>query len=140
VPDRRVLVVEDDNDLRRFLVDALVDEGHDVREAAGGADALAILASWMPDLILLDISMPGMDGRTFRARQLRLPPPASQVPVVVVTGVHHYADLVAELGAAALLRKPFDLDALLALVEELPATGQAPTGAEGSHLPKPGWA
>ena len=120
MPERRVLVVEDDPSLRLVLVDALVDEGHDVREAASGARALAVLQEWLPDLILLDITMPEMDGRTFRFEQRRLPSPASQTPVVLVTGSHDHATLIAELGAAALLRKPFNLDELVTLVDELP--------------------
>lgn len=121
MPSRRILVVEDDPDLRRFLVDALGDEGHDIHQAASGAEALALLRGSTPDLILLDISMPEMDGREFREAQRRLPLPASRTPVVLVTGVHDYTGLVEELHAAAILRKPFDLDALFRTVEEVPA-------------------
>ncbi|MGN6360522.1 MAG: response regulator [Thermomicrobiales bacterium] len=119
MPDRRLLVVEDDADIRRLLVDVLVDEGHEVREAESGAEALALLQEWAPDLILLDMTLPEMDGRAFRAAQRRLPPPASQAPVVIVTGMYDHAALVEELDAVALLRKPFDLDELVALVEAL---------------------
>lgn len=127
MPSRRILVVEDDADLRRFLVDALADEGHDVHEAASGARALMQLSRCKPDLVLLDISMPEMDGREFRAAQRRLPPPASRVPVVIATGVHDYARLADELDAAAILRKPFDLDTLLRLVDEVPIVSDGPT-------------
>jgi len=123
MPDRRVLVVEDDPDIRRLLVDVLVDEGHEVREAESGAEALALLQEWLPDLIFLDMTLPEMDGRAFRAAQRRLPPPASQAPIVIVTGLHDHAALVEELDAVALLRKPFDLDELVALVEALPNSG-----------------
>lgn len=129
MPSRRILVVEDDPDLRRFLVDALGDEGYDIHGAASGAEALTLLHGWTPDLILLDISMPEMDGREFRASQLRLPFPASRTPVVLVTGVHDYTGLVEELHAAAILRKPFDLDALFRMVEEVPSADHRPEDA-----------
>jgi CheY-like chemotaxis protein len=135
VPDRRVLVVEDEADLRRLLVDSLIDEGHEVREATSGAGALALLREWVPDLILLDITLPQMDGRTFRSEQRRLPAPASQVPVVIVTGTHDHATLAEELGAAALLRKPFDLDELVALVETLPRPGPRIPGPDAPRPP-----
>lgn len=116
--DRRVLVVEDDPGIRRVLIDSLEDEGCEVRAAESGAAALALLGAWAPDLILLDITLPEMDGRAFRAAQRRLPPPASLAPVVIVTGTRDPATLVEELEAVAVLPKPFDLDELVALVEE----------------------
>jgi CheY-like chemotaxis protein len=126
MPDRRILVVEDDPDIRRLLVDVLVDEGHEVSEAESGAEALALLQEWLPDLIFLDMTLPEMDGRAFRAAQRRLPP-ASQAPVAIVTGLYDHAALVEELDAVALLRKPFDLDELVALVEALPNSGRPQT-------------
>lgn len=115
----RVLVVEDDRYIQQLVVDLLTDEGYEVRPAGNGELALATLETWVPDLILLDITLPTMDGPTFRAAQQRLPAPASAVPVVLVTGAHDHANLVTDLDARALLRKPFDVERLLDLVAEL---------------------
>lgn len=121
-PARRALVVEDDQAINRLLVDALVDEGFEVRTAVSGIAALEILGSWVPDLILLDLMLPDMDGRAFRSAQLSLESPAASVPVVLVTGAHDPTTLAEELSAAALLRKPFDLDDLVELAERLAAS------------------
>src|SRR5581483_10950225 len=71
---RRVLVVEDDRGIRDLLAAVLTDEGFDVRQAANGKEALAVLERWQPDAILLDLMMPVMDGWTFRREQRRRPP------------------------------------------------------------------
>lgn len=115
----RVLVVEDDRYIQQMVVDVLTDEGYEVRSAGNGEVALVTLETWLPDLILLDVTLPTMDGPSFRAAQQRLPAPASAVPVVLVTGAHNHENLVTDLDARALLRKPFDLERLLDLVEEL---------------------
>jgi DNA-binding response OmpR family regulator len=117
----RVLVVEDDRYIRQLVVDTLTDEGYEVRAAESGEAGLEVLGAWVPDLILLDVTLPTMDGPSFRAEQRRLPAPASAVPVVLVTGAYKHEHLVKDLEAYALLRKPFDLDRLVDLVGE--ATG-----------------
>ncbi len=63
---RRVLLVDDDDDVRRAVCEVLTDEGHEVREADNGRDALG---AWEPDVIVLDLLMPEMDGWTFLAEQ-----------------------------------------------------------------------
>src|SRR4029079_7617453 len=66
-----VLLVDDDFELRSALADALTDFGWRVRSAASGTDALQLLRSWHPDLILLDLLMPSMDGWAFREEAAR---------------------------------------------------------------------
>jgi CheY-like chemotaxis protein len=118
---RRILVVEDDADIRHALCEILRDEGYDVRWAAHGRDALVQLRSGTrPELILLDIMMPVMSGFDFRAAQLDDPELAS-IPVVVMTADVRHDDATAALKAAAGFGKPFDLDALLATVARLAA-------------------
>lgn len=121
-----MLVVEDEPAIRQLLVDALTDEGHDVRAAGSGSAALEVLGVWLPHLILLDVSLPEMDGRTFRAAQRGLPGAPSEVPVVLVTGAYEHEQLLEELQAAALLRKPFNLDDLVVLVEQVAGVGEPP--------------
>ena len=66
---RGVMVVDDDPDIRAFVSELLADEGYEVRAATNGRDALAVLTNWHPDVILLDLMMPEMDGWDFLAAQ-----------------------------------------------------------------------
>ena len=115
---KRVLVVDDEPSVAQVVVDALADEGYEVRWAANGREALAVLGAWLPDLIVLDLMMPVMDGRAFRAAQRRLPGAAARVPVLVLSGMREARATAEALGAAA-LTKPFDLDDLVATVDRL---------------------
>jgi CheY-like chemotaxis protein len=130
VSDRsaRVLVVEDDEATRTVLVLALRDEGHAVRQAGDAAAGLAVLRAWRPDAILLDIELPGPDGWAFRRAQRALPA-AADVPVVVVSAGHRVLAPSPELTPAAVLAKPFDLEALLDAVDRLTAGRGTPTAA-----------
>src|SRR5205823_2874824 len=94
----RVLVVEDEASVGQVVVDVLADEGHEVRWATNGRDALALLDHWRPDVIVLDLMMPVMDGRAFRAAQQRLPDTVARVPVVVLSGMREARATADELG------------------------------------------
>jgi DNA-binding response OmpR family regulator len=118
--DRRVLVVDDDLSIQGFLADALADEEYDVRTATNGRDALAIVSEWRPDLILLDLMMPEMDGWTLRARQLTLPE-AATIPVIVLSAMRDPTATMEGLAPARIVVKPFDIDELLATIDELSA-------------------
>jgi CheY-like chemotaxis protein len=119
-PDHRarplaVLVVEDDDELRAFLRAALEDDGFTVLAAPHGAAALALLRRHpRPDVVLLDLRLPVLDGAAFARAFRRLP--ESDAPLVVLTAADDAGRRAAEVGAAALLRKPVDLDALLAVI------------------------
>ena len=120
-PTRRILVVDDDPGIRGFLTGALEDEGYDVRTVTNGREALAVLErleEWAPDAILLDLYMPEVDGWTFRAAQLALPGPAAHIPVIVLSASRNLGGRKAELDAAAVMDKPFELDALFARLTE----------------------
>jgi two-component system OmpR family response regulator len=119
---RRVLVVDDDPIIQGFLLDALTDEGYEVRTAPNGRDALAVADSWRPDLIVLDLMMPVMDGRTFRARQ-RERAELCDVPVVVLSATRDIREQADGLDPAGVFSKPFDLETLLDAVDRL--TGPA---------------
>jgi CheY-like chemotaxis protein len=111
---RRVLVVEDDGLIRESLIEALEDHGYQVTAAANGRDALDLLAAPpLPDLILLDLMMPVMDGRAFREEQRRDPALAA-IPVVVLSAASDVVRAGAEMGVAGVLRKPVTLRVLLA--------------------------
>ena len=115
---RRVLLVDDDDGIREMLAIGLQDEGLDVRAARDGLQALALLADWHPDAIVLDLMMPTMDGWTFRDEQRRhgLAP---GVPVVIISAARDLDRHVELLGAATGLVKPFDFAALLATLQRV---------------------
>jgi two-component system, chemotaxis family, chemotaxis protein CheY len=103
-----VLVVDDDYDIRELIAEALVLDGYRVRTARNGKVALE--QAWVdpPDLIVLDLMMPVMNGWQF-LEALRGVPRLATIPVIVVS-----ASIVSQVeGAALLLQKPFDLDTLL---------------------------
>ena len=111
---RSVLIVDDDEALRETMAEALGDEGFTVACSAHGLDALKLLRSGLrPDVILLDLMMPVMDGWSFREQQSRDPALAS-IPVVVVTAAHA---LSKPIDARAVVRKPFKLAELVAVVQ-----------------------
>jgi CheY-like chemotaxis protein len=106
-----ILVVDDDADLRRSLVELLEEQGYDVSCASDGEEALAALEHERPSAILLDLTMPVMDGWTFRQRQLadaRL----AVIPTVVITASFSEERHVSALEAVAFLAKPFDVESL----------------------------
>jgi CheY-like chemotaxis protein len=122
-----LLVVDDDPDIREMLAIALEGEGYAVRCAGNGQEALQTLEGWRPNAILLDLSMPVMDGLTFRARQLdneRL----AAIPVVVLSANGHLWNVVAQRHDGPLFPKPFDLLALLGVLESLVSGCGRPAG------------
>jgi CheY-like chemotaxis protein len=112
VKDGRILVVDDEPMVRQSLGQFLGDEGYTVEEAADGADALARVGEHLPDVILLDLMMPGMNGRQF-LRALRDNPRYADLPVVVMTAVRGLTVQPAAMGASEVVEKPFDVDDLL---------------------------
>ncbi len=108
----RILVVDDDALIRETLATALGDEGYAVRVAPDGRAALTALGNWRPDVIVLDLMMPVMDGATFRAAQ-RSVAATAQIPVIVLSAAHQVQSRAAHLDPAAIFTKPFDLGALL---------------------------
>jgi DNA-binding response OmpR family regulator len=102
------LVVDDDADLSTLLASIIADQGHDVRTAANGRDALDRISERMPDLILLDVMMPTMGGQEFAARFRDRYGDAARI--VVMTAATSAAAIARDLGADAWLAKPFDVD------------------------------
>ena len=112
----RVLVIEDDEHLREVMETLISIEGCEPRSAADGTEALEIIRTWQPDLILLDLYMPGMDGREFLRTYRQTT--ENQAPVILLTGRPEAEGFMAELGVAGSLPKPFDVTALLDLVAQ----------------------
>ena len=114
-----ILVVDDDPDLREFLRLMLTSMGFEVISAANGKEALGVLEGHDPELILLDMKMPVMNGWEFcRAVDGRDACP----PIVVLTAAPDPAARAAEVHAEAWLGKPFEYDDLEAIVRRLAAS------------------
>jgi DNA-binding response OmpR family regulator len=107
----RVLVVEDDEQLRRIITSNLSARGHDVRQASTASSALDALAEEYPDLLILDINLPDRTGWDV-LRDARLP---DEVRVLMLTAVPVSPRRLAEFRPVAYLPKPFPLEALLRL-------------------------
>jgi two-component system, OmpR family, response regulator MprA len=120
----RVLIVDDDAGVRRMLARSLVAEGYEVSVAADGGGALVEIERSAPDLILLDVTMPGIDGLGV-ARRVR--GKGDPVPILLLTARDGVADRVTGLDAGAddYLVKPFATDELLARVRALLRRGRA---------------
>jgi CheY-like chemotaxis protein len=126
----RVLVVEDDGLLAELLREALREEGYDVRTAAGAAEAyVSVLERW-PDIMLLDVHLPGMDGWTFLGA-CDQDPWAARLPVVMMSPPR--PGWAEDGSRVAFLPKPFDLDDLARTVEQLVAARRSGSPARGDR-------
>mgnify|MGYP001595829188 CR=1 FL=1 len=109
----KVLVVDDDTALRRSVAQVLEDEGYEVVHATDGLAALDRVAENRPDLILLDVLMPNMNGRQV-LEKLRQDRDTADIPILVMSAVSGIeANRSMALGASDIESKPFDLDELL---------------------------
>jgi len=114
----RILVVEDDNDTAEMLRIYFTNEGYSVNIARRGNEALEVTRLQIPDLIVLDINLPGMDGYTV-CRELRTTTRTSHIPVIFLTERDERNDRLMglELGADDYITKPFDLEELVLRVK-----------------------
>ena len=112
---KTVLVVEDDPDILYLEAAALTRRGYKVQKASNGSDGLDAVSKVLPDLILLDLSMPVMDGRTF-ARELHALYNSHTPPIIIVTADSDALAIASQVGAVAVVRKPFDIGTLLSAV------------------------
>lgn len=111
---RRVMIVDDDEEIRETLAELLSEEGYDVVEAEDGAVALDRLRDGAhPSVILLDLMMPNMDGWQFH-REIKRDPALSSIPIVVMTAAGPRGTNLTDV--KEVLHKPFSLDVVLEVV------------------------
>ena len=130
----RVLVVEDERDIAALVTYHLMKEGYRVRSAAGGQEALAAIAADKPDIIILDLMLPGFSGYEV-LHEMRRRPEMSEVPVVVLTARRDEADRVQglEMGADDYVTKPFSPRELILRVGAVLRRAQSPALAGGAR-------
>mgnify|MGYP000846047481 CR=1 FL=1 len=110
---KKILIVEDDQDFQDIYAIYLQGESFEVTRARHGREALEILEKQTPDLIILDLIMPVMDGEEFYVR-LRQQEKWRSIPVIIASVNDKMPQKIAEIGnVAARLKKPFDIDTLL---------------------------
>ena len=125
-----ILVVDDEPDIRSVVGQVLREAGYRVLAAANGAEALERMHEQTPDGVVLDLSMPLMDGKGFLAA-CRADPAYTHVPVALFTTATNIGGIGETLDVQAYLSKPFDLDELTEVIARL--VGQAPAAT-----PEPG--
>ena len=111
-----MLIVEDDDELRDVIRSALTDAGYVAVEAADGEAALAVCAEQDPDVILLDLALPGLGGHAFADAYRR---GLGKAKIIVTSGTTRGGEESARIRAAIFLSKPFALDAVLSAVKRV---------------------
>jgi DNA-binding response OmpR family regulator len=117
---QKILVVDDDEHILRSLVQYLELEDFEVVSASNGPEALRKFEEFKPDLLVLDVMMPGMDG--FQVLEtIRADPDTNKVPVLMLTARDQHADILRgyQMGATSYLVKPFNLDELVDAIREV---------------------
>jgi len=125
----RVLVVDDEGDIRGLIHDILTGSGYEVFTASSGEDALSKVVSYKPDLVILDVVMPGLSGLEV-CRLIKAKPSLKSIRVLIVSALWRDVDkkLITEAGADGYLRKPFSTNEILSKVDELSLEGKVVKG------------
>lgn len=116
----RILVTDDDQDMREILAHALLHEGYDVVTAENGHEALKMIRQHQPALVLTDALMPGMDGRDL-CQRIKTESPFTRVVLITAlyTSARHKSEAFKNFRVDGFLSKPFDLELLLKTVTDL---------------------
>ena len=115
------ILVVDDNDMNLFLLSKILElEGYQVTTAQNGIEAIQLAAQKMPDLALLDVMMPEMDGYEL-CRKMRQPPFSTKIPIVMLTAMNSETERAQalEAGANDIWSKPFEIEVFRRRIGEL---------------------
>ena len=123
--ERRVLVAEDDRELRATISEYLQGEGFDVVAAQNGAEAMAAARAERPDVLVLDLNMPRMDGSEV-LEAWTASAELKDVPVLLVSARPELTQVAERYQVRASLAKPFDMDVVCAVIEQLLAHPEPP--------------
>lgn len=116
----RILLIEDDTNVARYVKFKLTKEKFDVRHEDNGIDGLEAIREWQPDLVIMDMMMPGLDGREV-AEQIKEKDLFDPERIIILSGKKENEEIKAlfELGINDYLQKPFDVDILLVRIERV---------------------
>jgi DNA-binding response OmpR family regulator len=139
MPKKRIVLVEDERDMAELVALRLKKEGYDVEVAFNGNDGYRVIQSEPPDLILLDLMLPGMSG-TELAQKLRNDPRTAEVPIIMVTAKSEESDVVVGLhiGADDFVSKPFSMSVLMARISAVLRRSSAPSDKPAKRVIKIG--
>ena len=132
-----LLVVDDDLDMAECCADILGAEGHRVRIARNGAEGLALVAAELPDLILLDVEMPVLNGPEMAYRMFLNNVGQERISILLTSGVLDLRSVAEQVGTPYFLGKPFSLDQLLAMVARALAERTAPRPRTERSIDRP---
>jgi CheY-like chemotaxis protein len=121
-----LLVVEDNEDIATLLDALLTDSGHTVRRARDGQDGLARLVERLPDVMLMDVEMPVLDGPGLAARMLLENAGKEKIPIVIMSGAQELAGIASRVGTPYFLPKPSTPRDILLMVQRALAERRAP--------------
>ena len=122
-----ILIVDDDADLGDLLGEVLGELGHDVRVARNGREGLSALDEVLPDLIVLDIEMPVLDGPGMAHEMLVRDAGLEKIPILLISGYVDLSDVAARVGTRYFAPKPCRLDTLLGLLDRALSERAPPT-------------
>jgi len=108
VTEPKIIVVEDDHQLREVIAETLREDGYAVETAENGTVALELVRGFTPDLLVIDLMMPHMNGEEF-TEQVRQIEGLESVPIIVVSAARSGAEVGTRIGAVEYLGKPFDI-------------------------------
>ncbi len=114
---RKVMVVDDDSAMRTYCKKMLVENGFDVVEAANGTEAISVYKESQPDMVLMDITMPDMDGLT-ALKEIKKIDPGAKVAMVTAIGQQALVMEALKTGAMDFVIKPFDQESVLGTIEK----------------------
>jgi CheY-like chemotaxis protein len=114
----QLLIVEDDDDIRELLSELLGAVGHDVCSARDGVEALELLRQMTPELVLLDVEMPRLDGPSVVLQMAQNDHGWDKIPVILLSGAADLRVTARRVGTPYFIAKPTDLDGLTRTVEE----------------------
>ena len=124
-----LLIVDDDEDLREVLAAVLLSMKHTVRIARNGAEGLALVNERYPDLVLLDVEMPVLDGPSMVYRMLIGNLGKEKIPIILLSAIIDLHLVAAKVGTPYFLGKPYAFEALLPLLERALAERRPPSVA-----------